>query len=110
MSGLFDRAADALVDHFWGMSGAMILDDNDPKVFELLDLTTQGDIDMRDVAEVAAKHVFESDELSYLIRILGGPSDQGIKSLGTGLNAVGAIALRHKLEAMRPKTNATKAD
>lgn len=44
---------------------------------------------------------FTKDELDYLIRILGGPSDQGIKTLGEGLTAVGCIALRKKLEAMR---------
>lgn len=38
------------------------------------------------------------DEYAYLMRLLGAPSDQGVKTLGVGLTAEGAIGLRQKLE------------
>lgn len=38
------------------------------------------------------------NEHAYLLRLLGAPSDQGVKTLGVGLTAEGAIRLRQKLE------------
>lgn len=40
------------------------------------------------------------NEHAYLLRLLGGASDQGIKTLGEGLNALGVIELRKKMEAV----------
>lgn len=40
------------------------------------------------------------DEYDYMYRLLGGPSQQGIKTLGEGLTAAGAISLRSKLAAI----------
>ena len=42
------------------------------------------------------------DEYEYLYRLLGGPSEQGIKTLGQGLTADGAITLRQKLARLSP--------
>lgn len=39
-----------------------------------------------------------TDEYAYLMRLLGGASDQGIKTLGVGLTAVGVLELRDKME------------
>lgn len=37
------------------------------------------------------------DERDYLIRLLGGPSQQGTRTLGVGLTAVGVLAFRDKV-------------
>jgi hypothetical protein len=42
------------------------------------------------------------DEYDYLYRLLGGPSEQSIKTLGQGLTADGAITLRQKLARLTP--------
>lgn len=38
------------------------------------------------------------DEYNYIMRLLGGDTEQGIKTLGVGLTAVGVLALRDKME------------
>ena len=40
------------------------------------------------------------DEHAYLLRLLGGPSEQGTRTLGVGLTAEGVIAFREKVEGM----------
>lgn len=38
------------------------------------------------------------DERDYLIRMLGGPSEQGTRTLGVGLTGEGVLAFRKKVE------------
>lgn len=42
------------------------------------------------------------EEHEYIYRLLGGPSEQGIKTLGEGLTADGDITLRQKLARLLP--------
>ncbi len=38
------------------------------------------------------------DEHAYLLRMLGGPSTQGTRTLGEGLSGEGVVAFRRKVE------------